>query len=160
MTTVDASPDERSVRIHLDGGRFRAGVAARRWRLISLTWPYALVAVSAAERAGSPAEWTIRFELTGYPHSAPTGGLWDVESDTSLAHNRRPKGQRAAQLFRFDGWVGGATAMYAPWDRVGLQAHPDWANTYRMQAWNPTRDLSFVLEQVHEVLNADDYLGA
>ena len=160
MTTVIASPDERAVRAHLEGGRFRAGVAAGRWRLISFTWPHVFVGISAAERASGPAEWVLRFELAGYPHSAPTGGLWDVESDVSLAHERRPKGQRAAQLFRFDGWVGGATAMYPPWDRLGLQAHPGWASSYRMQAWNATRDLSFVLEQVHEVLNADDYLGA
>ncbi len=160
MSTVVVGPDERAVRAHFDGGRFRAGMAARQWRLLSFTWPYVLIAVSAAERANGPAEWAIRFELTGYPHTAPTGGIWDPESDTSLAPDRRPKGQRAAQLFRADGWVGGATAMYAPWDRVGLQAHPEWANAYPMQAWNPTRDLSFVLEQVHEVLNADDYLGA
>lgn len=160
MTTVSASPDERAVRAHLESGRFRAGVAAGYWRPIRLTWPYLLVSISAAERAHGPAEWVLRFELTGYPHSAPTGSLWDQESDVSLAPDRRPKGQRAAQLFRSDGWTGGHTAMYAPWDRLGLQAHPDWANTHRTQAWNATRDLCFVLEQVHEVLNADDYLGA
>jgi hypothetical protein len=160
VTNVVVSPDERALRAHLDGGRFRVGVAAGQWRLISLTWPYALVAVSAAQPPNSAPEWVLRFELTGYPHTAPTGGLWDVEVDASLAPHRRPKGQRVAQLFRADGWLGGATAMYAPWDRLGLQAHPDWANTYRLQAWNPTRDLSFILEQVHEMLNADDYLGA
>ena len=160
MTTVVVSPDERAVRAHFSGGRFRAGVAVGQWRLISLTWPYAFIAISAAERPSGPAEWVLRFELSGYPHTAPTGGVWDADADISLAPGRRPKGQRAAQLFRFDGWVGGATAMYAPWDRLGIQAHSDWANKYRLQAWNPTRDLSFVLEQVHEVLNADDYLGA
>jgi hypothetical protein len=55
--------------------------------------------------------------------------------------------------------TGGSTAMYAPWDRLGLQAHPEWAQTYRLQAWNPTRDLSFILENVHEVPNSDQYLG-
>lgn len=154
------SPDERAVREHLAGGRFRAGAAARRWRLLSLSWPHALIAVSAAQRENSPTEWVVCFELTGYPHVAPTGGLWDVDTKASLTHDRRPKGTRAAQLFRFDGWAGGATAMYAPWDRVGLQAHPEWATTYRLQAWNPSRDLSFVLDQIHEVLTADDYLGA
>ena len=160
MTREIPSPDERAVRAHLDGGRFRAGIAAGYWRLIRLTWPYILIGVSAAERACGPAEWVLRLELTGYPHSAPTGSLWDEEADVSLAHDKRPKGLRAAQLFRSDGWIGGPTAMYAPWDRLGLQAHPNWASVHRMQAWDPTRDLSFVLEQVHEVLNADDYLGA
>lgn len=135
-----------------------AGVAAGQWRLVSVAWPLVLVAVAAAERTGSPSEFVIRFELTGYPHTAPTGSLWDVDADVSLPAERRPKGERG-QLFRIDAWTGGATAMYAPWDRVALQSHPDWAQKYPHDAWNPTRDLSFILAKVREVLNADDYLG-
>jgi hypothetical protein len=159
MTSVVTAPDEHALHEHLRRGRFLAGVAAGCWRLISVTWPLALVAVSAAERPNSPTQFVLRFELIGYPHTAPTGGLWDLATDSSLPPEKRPKGERAAQLFRADGWVGGSTAMYAPWDRIGLQAHPDWAQTYRLQAWNPTRDLSFILANVHKVLNADDYLG-
>lgn len=153
------SPEERALREHLRGGRFLAGAAAGRWRPIEVNWPFTLVAVSAAPRENSPGEFVLRLEGTGYPYSAPTGSLWDVDADVSLPANRRPKGERAAQLFRTDGWAGRDTAMYAPWDRLGLQAHQEWAQTYRHQAWNPTRDLSFILGQVHEVLNADDYLG-
>jgi hypothetical protein len=159
MTSVMTTPDERALLEHLRGGRFIAGVAAGRWRLISVAWPVMLVAVSAAARAGSPSEFVLRLELTGYPHAAPTGGLWDRANESSLPAEQRPKGVRAAQLFRTDGWIGGATAMYAPWDRVGLQAHPDWAQVHRLRAWSPARDLSFLLANVHEVLNADDYLG-
>ena len=49
--------------------------------------------------------------------------------------------------------------MYAAWDRVGLESHSDWAQKHPLEAWNPTRDISFILSNVHEVLNADDYLG-
>jgi len=153
------SPEERTGRLHLGSGQFLAGVAAGRWRLISLTWPKTLIAISAAERPRSPREFFIRFDLTGYPQTAPTGGLWDVEADASLAPELRPKGPRAAQLFRTDGWAGGATAMYAPWDRIALGSHTDWATKYPLQAWKPTRELSFALSQIHEVLNASDYLG-
>lgn len=159
MTAAVMAPDERALREHLHGGRFQAGVAAGRWRLISVTWPAVVVAVSAAERSNSPAEFVLRFELGGYPQNPPTGGLWDTVADASLPADRRPKGERAAHLFRADGWHGGATAMYAPWDRMGLQAHANWANDYPHDAWNPARDLSFILAKVHEVLNADDYLG-
>lgn len=152
-------PDERALREHLAGGRFQAGAAAGRWRLIEVAWPYALIAVSAADRPDSPSEFVIRFELTGYPYTAPTGGLWDIASDSSLPADQRPKGERAAVLFRTDGWTGGATAMYAAWDRIGLQSHSDWAQKHPLEAWNPTRDISFILSRVHEVLNADDYLG-
>jgi hypothetical protein len=159
VTSVVIAPDERALREHLRGGRFQSGVAAGHWRLISVLRPVAMVAVAAAARTNSPVEFVLRLELSGYPHTVPTGGLWDLDSDTSLPADRRPKGARAAQLFRTDGWAGGATAMYAPWDRMGLQAHPEWAQNYPHDAWNPTRDLSFILSNVNEVLNADDYLG-
>lgn len=157
MTQVDAAPDERAFREHLTTGRFLAGVAASRWRLVSVDWPFAVFAVSAAPRLNSPPEFILRFELGGYPTSTPTGGLWDLDANVSLTAQYRPKGERVAHLFRTD-W-GNATAMYAPWDRMGLQSHPEWANQHLRDAWNPTRDLSFVLTKVYEVLNADDYLG-
>lgn len=160
MTTPAViAPDERALREHLRGGRFLSGAAEGRWRLISVDWPIAIVAVSAAPRPSSPKEFVLRFEVGGYPNTTPTGGIWDLAANTSLPADRRPKGERAAQLFRSDGWVGGATAMYAPWDRMGLQGHADWAQKHPHDAWNPQRDLSFILAKVHEVLNADDYLG-
>lgn len=153
------APDERTLRTHLAGGGFRAGEAGGRWRLVDLTWPYVTVAVAAAERPNGPSEFVLRLECTGYPHAAPTGGIWDLDSGTSLPADRRPKGPRALQLFRTDGWHGAATAMYAAWDRAGLQAHPEWAQRYPLLAWNPGRTLTFILDNVHEVINADDYLG-
>ena len=159
MTSAVLPPDERALLEHLRGGRFLSGVVEGHWRLISVTWPFAMVAVSAAKRPNSPSEFVLRFELNGYPHVAPTSGLWDIETDSSLAVDRRPKGERAALLFRSDGWDGGSGAMYAPWDRMGLKAHSDWAQKYSHDAWNPTRDLSFILTKIYEVLNADDYLG-
>jgi hypothetical protein len=159
MSAEITGPDMRALREHLGGGRFQSGADAGRWRLVSLEWPVAVVTVAAAPRPASPAEFTLRFELSGYPNQAPTGGIWDLAAGQPLPAEQRPKGERAAQLFRTDNWVGGATAMYAPWDRIGLQAHADWPITYPYDAWTPARDLSFVLSKVHEVLNADDYLG-
>jgi hypothetical protein len=153
------APDERKVRADLAGGGFRAGEVARRWRLVDITWPHVTIAIAAAARPNSPDEFALRFECNGYPNTAPTGGIWAVDTETSLAAAQRPKGVRAEQLFRTDGWHGGATAMYAAWDRAGLQAHPEWAQTYPRLAWNATRTLTFILDNVHEVLNSDDYLG-
>lgn len=153
------APDERTLRAHLEQARYQVGVEAGQWRLLGLTWPHATFALSAASRSDSPAEFVLRLDVTGYPHSAPTGSLWDTDSECSLDAARRPKGDRAAHVFRTDGWAGGATAMYAPWDRIGLQSHPDWAQKHPHDAWNHTRDISFVLGNVHNILNADDYLG-
>jgi len=152
-------PDERTFRAHLDRGQFLAGVAAGRWHLVEIDWPHSLIAISAAGRPNSPSEFVLRLELNGYSSVAPTGSVWDTETQTWLAPDKRPKGERAGMLFRTDGWTGGATAMYATWDRIGLSSHPDWAQKHPLEAWNPTRDISFVLTNVHEVLSADDYVG-
>jgi hypothetical protein len=158
MSTPVMAPDVRAVHKHLDGALFRAGVTSGRWRLISFGWPYVTIAVRAAPREGAPTEFVIRFELTGYPNAAPTGDIWDRTAGTLLPAVRRPKGDAIGMIFRPDGWNSGA-GMYAPWDRAGLQAHPEWAQTYRRSAWHAERTLTFVLEQVSERLMADDYLG-
>lgn len=161
MTSVVVTPDERAVRRHLAGGRFLAGVAAGRWRLISLEWPYATFAISAVPRESAagikaPSEYVIRLEVLGYPHSAPTGNLWDPAT-SALPTSGWPRGDRADQIFRTN-WEGGA-AMYAAWDRVTLAHHADWPAKYPHSAWHAQRDITFILENVYEVLNADDYLG-
>lgn len=159
MTAAVMAPDEYAVRQHVAAGAFQAGVARGHWRLLDVQWPFVLFAVSAAERPCSPPEFVLRLEMEGYPHIAPTGSLWDFDQDCSLASERRPNGDRAAQLFRTDGWTGGATAMYAPWDRVGLQAHPEWAEAYPLEVWHSDRDITFILANVRQVLTDDAYLG-
>jgi hypothetical protein len=153
------APDECALREHLRAGGFQAGIADGRWRLVDISWPVVMIAVSAAERPNSPTAFALRLDMAGYPHTAPTGGLWDVGADVSLPPERRPKGEWVGQLFRADGWAGGSTAMYAPWDRAGLKAHPDWARAYPLEAWHPARDVAFILTHVHEALNNNDYLG-
>jgi hypothetical protein len=153
------TPDERTLRAHLEQARFQTGEEAGRWRLLGLTWPHATFAISAAPRSESPTEFNLRLDVSGYPHSAPTGSLWDTEGDCSLEPARRPKGDRAAHVFRTDGWAGGATAMYAPWDRIALGSHPNWAQKHPHERWTPTRDITFVLSNLHNLLSADDYLG-
>jgi hypothetical protein len=158
MTTTVMSPDERAIRQHLDSARFQAGVAAGTWHLVSVKWPIVMVGIAAAPRDGAPEEFALRLDVAGYPHSAPTGTVWDPDANAILAPDRRPRGDRASQIFRRDGWEQGR-AMYAPWDRVALQGHPGWAQQYPHSVWNAQRDLTFVLANVSEVMNADDYLG-
>jgi hypothetical protein len=52
--------DEIAVRTHLASGRFLAGVVGNRWRLIHLTWPIAIIGITAAPRPNSPDEWIFR----------------------------------------------------------------------------------------------------
>lgn len=147
--------DEIGVRTHLASGRFLAGAAAKRWRLIDLTWPFAIIAVAAAPRPGSPNEWLFRFELTGYPQQAPTITPWDLSRGRRLADQSCPKGERVQEVIR-----PGLDYLYASYDRQGLNSHPEWVRTYARSAWNPKRDLTFVLEKLSDLLTSDDYAGA
>jgi hypothetical protein len=159
MTDVVLAPDERALRAHLDSGRFQAGVEVGRWRLASLEWPIVVTMVSAPLREGAPEEFAIRFDLEGYPNTAPAGCIWNIAANTPLAPDLRPKGVEVEQIFRTDGWAGGPNNMYAPWDRVALQTHPNWLQEAPHLAWHPGRDLAFVLDNLHRVFNNDAYLG-
>ena len=159
MTDIVIAPDERAVRAHLDSGAFLAGVAAGRWSVVGVEWPYVTVMVSAAPREGAPPGYAIRFELTGYPTIAPTGCIWDIEGNEPLAARLRPKGDEVGILFRIDGWAAAPNAMYAPWDRLALQTHANWLQGAPHLAWHPSRDLTFILDNLHRIFHDDAYLG-
>ncbi len=147
------APDERALRAALDSPAFRSGVDGGRWRLISLDWPVAVFVVFAAARHDSPGNYGLRLDLTRYPQQAPTGSLWDLERDDWLASDERPKGGLAEHVFRTD-WENGR-ATYAPWDRVALEGHSEWARQHPQDTWHPGRGIGFILSRVHSVLHAD-----
>ena len=153
------SPDERVFRDHVDSSRFVDGINRGRWRIVGdIVWPHVLVAVSAAPRNNAPKEYFLLFDLSGYPESAPTATPWNPETGDALGAEMRPKGERAGHVFRSD-WEGGK-ALYAPFDRVALERyHPDWRERYPRQAWNATRDIVWILQFLHELLNDADYIG-
>ena len=138
--------------------RFKNGVARRNWRLVGdISWPYVFIAISAAPRENGPREFFLRFDLEGYPGSPPTATPWNMEKDGILEENMRPKGDRVELTFRCN-WKRGR-ALYAPFDRVALSAHPDWLEKYPYRAWNGDKDIVSVLGFLHEELNDADYKG-
>jgi hypothetical protein len=157
VTDASLSPAERTVRAHLNGARFQSGIDEGWWRLLSLDWPNALIAVSAAPRENGPPEFVLRFDLSGYPQPGPTAGLWDLSTNALLAPELRPKGDPAGHVFRTN-WENGR-ALYAPWDHVALDTHGDWPQKHPRQAWHARRDLTFYLVNTWDVLNNDGYLG-
>jgi hypothetical protein len=148
---LPSSPEERTFRAHLLRPEFQAGVAAGRWRVIEIGWPTAVIAVSAAERANSPLEFVLRFELSGYPAQAPTSIPFDSETGARLAPEKLPKGVRLSgnMAFRAD-----TPGLYLPVDRSALNGH-----NWRTWRWDDSRDITFYLRLVHELLNAEDYEG-
>src|SRR4051812_22042074 len=149
--------DEQLFRQHIQGPKFQDGVDRKRWRLVGeITWPYAVIAVSAAARANAPKEYCLRFELSGYP-AMPTAMPWDCQKQALLAASKRPKGHRVEHLFRTD-WNGG-TALYGPYDRVAWNGHENWRETHPRELWERSPEITHILRNIHQLLNAEDYTG-
>jgi hypothetical protein len=151
-------PDERALRIDLDAPPFTIGAALGHWRLVSLRWPTCVIAVSAAPRPGAPDEVALKFDLSGYPTSAPTSTPWDIDTDGPLEVQKRPSGRRASCIFRRDGWNNGV-CLYAPYDRLAMTGHDNWSIEFPHLWWTGSNDITFYLQHVFDVLHDQDYTG-
>lgn len=146
------APDEKSLRGDLEAGRFLAGEARKRWRLISVDWPAVLIAITARDGC----EYVLRFDCSGYPQTPPTARLWDAERNAPLELSLWPKGGgRIAAVFNSN-WKSG-TALYLPCDRTAIEGHDNWRSQYPSKIWNPSKGITQYLEIVHELLQSRDY---
>ena len=148
------SPDQRMLRLHLESGRFRAGVVAGRWRLVSLEWPHVVIGVNARDGV----EYGFRFHCTDYPHTAVTAQPWDIENNTRLPAEKWPTGQDRFSLAFNPGWKGG-TCLYLPCDRQSIEGHENWRNEHPALLWDPKKGICKYLGIIHELLNSTDYGG-
>jgi hypothetical protein len=147
----DYSPAEQTLGADLASVRFQVGVKRGRWRQISYAFPVLIIAVAAIEPNGSCSEYSFRFELTGFPGTAPEVRIWDRETNALLDPAKRPKGStRVTEAFK--SWGNGS--VYRPWDRHG-GVHNSWATVHPTLAWNPKRDLAFILEDLHGLLTSN-----
>ena len=147
--------DELLLRRHLRGGQFLLGVAENRWRFRGLEWPYLLVTLVAKDGR----EFTLKLDCEGYPHQAPTGHLWNLQTQAPLPMARWPRSRGGTGVvstaFRETGWSGAGKALYLPIDRAPLADHPDWRT--HPSVWNPSVGICQYLQTVHEVLHGCDY---
>jgi len=148
-----SGPDERAFEADVAKARFRLGQAEKRCRLVNITWPFALISVTAKDGH----EYVLRFNCSGYPQSPPTAGPWDTNRDAILAFDLWPRSQggRLGSVFRTE-WKGGS-ALYLPCDRESIAGHDNWRTEMPSKIWNPTTGIVQYLELVHELLNCKDY---
>lgn len=143
--------DPSSIRVaaEIESADFLKGVEKGRWRIVRHTFPLLDIAIAATEPDGTASEYVMRFELTNYPAQAPMVRIWDVGSDGPLARERRPQGNPRV-LLAFQVW--GDDTVYRPWDR---RTGPHNSNAVNLPhlAWHSDRDLMFILEDLHGVLN-------
>ena len=153
------NPSETLLARDLAAPEFRCGQIDGRWRLVSEAWPHVVIAVSAAPRPNSPPEFGLRFECSGYPQQAVTAQPWNLATNGALAAHLWPRGKLILpSVFRPE-WHSG-TCLYLPCDRISMNGHDVWVNQHPNRLWHPARGIICYLEQVHDLLNQDDYTGA
>ena len=151
-------PDEATFEAHIAGGPFQSGLDRGRWRLIAITWPYALIAVSAVSRSGAPDEYVLRFECSNYPQLPPTAQLWDTAQNAALPFDHWPMGRdRVAHAFN-PGWKDG-TCLYLPCDRLSIEGHDGWRTQHPSMIWSPEGDITQYLRIVYDLFHASSYTG-
>lgn len=150
--------DEQVFRSDIAAGPFQSGLDRGRWRLLSIKWPHALIAVQAADTAGGPPDYALRFECINYPQSPPTAQPWDAERDVPLAPERWPSGAKRLSLAFNPGWRGGQ-CLYLPCDRLSIEGHDPWRTQHPSMIWSPASDITHYLRIVHDLLNSSDYTG-
>lgn len=152
-------PDRALLERDLLMPQFRCGEIEGCWRHLETHWPHVIVAVSAAPRPKAPTEYAFRFECSGYRQVPVTGRPWDVAARAPLAFNKWPTGKALVPSVFRAGWKNGE-CLYLPCDRGAIEGHANWIAAYPARLWDPTRGILCYLEQLHELLNSNDYTGA
>jgi hypothetical protein len=147
-------PDEAALRRDLASPAFRVGERRGRWRACGVSFPFVLFFVAAPPRPGGPASFLLRSECTGYSATAPNSQLWHGGENKPLEERHRPRNKQGAVLTAFSGW---GACLYHPIDRL---ARSHWPNRYPDMLWTADKDITFLLETVHGILDCSEYAGA
>lgn len=148
--------DERALLRDLAAPAFKIGERRGRWLLKGVKFPHALFFIAAPARPAGPTGFLLRSECTGYSGIAPTSQLWHGSDNTPLAESHRPKNAQGTVLPAFCSW---GQCLYHPVDRLA-RGHGSWATTYPGLLWTPEKEITFLLETVHDILRSSDYAGA
>ena len=148
-------PDEIALISDLRSPTFIVGERRGKWRLEGLRFPYALFFIAARPLPTGPAGFLLRSECSGYPASGPTSQLWHGAKDAPLTVECRPQTPTGVML-AFQEWE---PCIYHPIDRRA-RTHNNWEHDFPEKLWAPTKNITFLLETVHELFHSSEYLGA
>ena len=150
-----ADPARAKVDADLAALAFRDGVRAGRWRVPAHDFPRLDVEVAGLGNDGRPRWYGFRMMLENYPAQAPHVRIWDLTSNGPLAQAERPRTSPRLQV-SFQQWS--SDTVYRPWERL-TGPHNNNALTFPKLAWRPDRRLSFILEDLHGLLNSAGRAG-
>jgi len=91
----------------------------------------------------------FHLECTGFPDPGPYVERWSFA--TNNTHGSVPPAPGAGSPGFIDAmkeWSGG---LYRPWNRAAA-THNDWARKRPHEAWNPQRDVTFIMEHLYALV--------
>jgi len=156
-------PDAALFHQHILEGNFQAGMDRGDWGVCDYNpeypnWPIVIMWVRAIPKPGWPDRYYFRFDLSGYPASAPTACPWDVESNLRLENTRWPRGNKIVSPTFNYGW--NPNALYAPCDRMAMGGHDPWREQHPDLWWQSTFKIIVYINFLHRLLNSSDYANS
>lgn len=153
-------PDAAIFLQHLHEAEFQAGSDRGNWGIYGdgaglPDWPVVIIWVKASPKPGKPDRFYFRFELLGYPASAPTACPWEVATNARLRNEHWPKGPKLVTPTFNYGW--NANALYAPCDRVAMVGHDGWRTQFPELWWQSTFNITVYLHFLYQLLHSSDY---
>lgn len=156
------SIDKGMFKKHVSEASFQNGVDKGRWEILSNEdfpeWPKVLVRIRARAKKDTPGSFTFRFDLSGYPSTAPTCCIWDEEKKAILEDSKWPKGPTYVSKVFNHGWR--KDALYSPCDRIAMQGHDNWKTDHPDYYWQSSFSIKVYVQFIHDLLNSDDYANS
>ena len=155
------SLDREAFRKHLTEAPFQLGIDKGRWEIADMdnfpAWPYVIIRIYARPKESGPSYYSFRFDLTGYPSSAPNACVWDEDKSEILENSRWPKGSMYVSKVFNPAWR--RDALYSPCDRHAIPGHDGWRVDFPEYYWRPEFTIVKYLQFIYGLLNSDDYEG-
>ncbi len=157
------SPDLELFNKHIKEAEFQIGLDKGMWGIVDENlqrpnWPYVIIWIKAAKKINAPDKLYLRFELSGYPSSAPTACPWDMSSNQPLPNDLWPQGNKFVSATFRPSWNN--KALYAPCDRIAMVGHEGWKTQWPNLWWQPTFKIDVYLHFIHRLLNSSDYANS
>ena len=154
MGEAEETPEMQKLMAQLDSIRFLAGIEEGRWQVLSLHWPYLYVRVRFSSQAEQPSfGHDFRLECSGYPDPGPFVERWRYAEDAQ--HGQRPAAPSPGApgfVEAMKEWGSGAeSGIYRAWNR-GAALHNEWSRKRPDEAWNRTRNITFIMEQLYALV--------
>lgn len=149
-------PDEAALLRDLASPAFKVGERRGRWALRGVSFPCVLFFIAGPIRTGAPAGFLMRSDCTGYSGTAPNSQLWHGGRNSPLEERHRPRKRDGGVMTAFSTW---GACLYHPIDRLACD-HGQWRTQHPEMLWTADKDITFLLETVHAILNSTEYAGA